>query len=78
MDGLKILGVAVFLKEFKKLARSSEVDIDRPGVIWEFGKNIEGKEVYIKLKIAEIAGKKYAKCISFHRAKFPMCYPLKK
>ena len=55
-----------------------EPDKDRPGSIWEFGKNIEGKEVYIKLKIAEIGGKKYAKCISFHKAKYPICYPLKK
>ena len=119
MNSMKMLEVAIFLKEFKKLAACSEVDIfvkrtefgnafidigitlsdalnellslsidnycsgpepdkDRPGSVWEFGKNIEGKEVYIKLKIAEIAGKKYAKCISFHKAKFPMCYPLKK
>ncbi len=56
-----------------------EADKDFPGYIWEFGKNnIEGKEAYIKLKIADIGGKKYAKCISFHKAKFPQCYPLKK
>jgi len=54
-----------------------EPDKDRPGSIWEFGKNIEGKEVYIKLKIAEIGGTKYAKCISFHKAKFSQCYPFK-
>jgi len=54
-----------------------EPDKDRPGYIWEFGKDIEGKEVYIKLKIAEIGAKKYAKCISFHKARFPQCYPLK-
>ncbi len=111
--------VAAFLKEFKKLAAVSEVDIfvkrkefkdalleleitrsdafnevmslsienycsgpeedrDRPGTfIWEFGTTIKRKEVYTKLKIAIIAGKKYAVCISFHPAKFPMCYPLK-
>ncbi len=55
-----------------------EPDKDRPGEIWEFGENLEGKEVYIKLKIADIGGKRYAKCISFHKAKFPQCYPLKK
>jgi hypothetical protein len=118
MDSIKKAMIAAFLKEFKKLAVSNEVDIfikrteykdtfielgitlsdarnelmslsienycsgpepdkDRPGSVWEFGKNFEGKEVYIKLKIAEIDGKKYAKCISFHKAKFPMCYPLK-
>ena len=119
MDSIKIAMVAAFLKEFKKLAANSEVDIfikrtefkaglieleittsdtfnelmslsienycsgpepdrDRPGTfIWEFGTTLKRREVYTKLKIAEIAGKKYAVCISFHPAKFPMCYPLK-
>jgi hypothetical protein len=112
--------VSAFLKEFKKLAANSNVDIfvnraeyqnafaeqgitlsnafselmslsiedycsgpepdrDRPGTfIWEFGTNIEGKEVYIKLKIVEISGQKYAKCISFHKAKYQQYYPFKK
>ena len=115
---MKAALVSAFLKEFKKLAAASSMDVfvdralykdafielgiskviafrellalsvedycagpepdkDRPGYIWEFGKNIEGKEVYIKLKIAEIGGKKYAKCISFHQARYPQCYPLK-
>jgi len=119
MDTIKIAMIVAFLKEFKRLAADSEVDIfikrteyqnsfielgitisdaynelmslsidnycsgpepdkDRPGSIWEFGKNIEGEEVYIKLKIAEIGDKNYAKCISFHKAKYPICYPLKK
>jgi hypothetical protein len=118
MDSMKRALVSAFLKEFKKLAVASSVDVfvdryaykdafielgitkdmafqdllslsvedycsgpepdkDKPGSIWEFGKNIEGKEVYIKLKIAEIGAQKYAKCISFHKARFPQCYPLK-
>ena len=57
-----------------------EPDKDRPGTgsIWEFGTETDGKEVYIKLKIVESGDKKYAKCISFHRAKYPIDYPLKK
>jgi len=47
------------------------------GEIWEFGKVIEGHEVYIKLKIAEVASEKFAKCISFHPAELPLCYPYK-
>lgn len=47
------------------------------GEIWEFGKIIGGREVYIKLKIAEIASEKFAKCISFHPAESPLCYPYK-
>ncbi len=54
-----------------------EPDSDKPGVIWIFGKQIEGKHVYIKLKIAETGKVKIAKCLSFHLAKFPMCFPCK-
>lgn len=54
-----------------------EADRDRAGVIWEFGKEINGKEVYIKLKIAETSAGKIAKCLSFHEARFPQCYPCK-
>ena len=53
-------------------------DKDRGGVIWEFGEKINNKEVYIKLKIAEVGSEKIAKCISFHLAKNPLSYPLKK
>ena len=54
-----------------------EPDVDQPGEIWIFGKEINGREVYIKLKIADVGEKKIAKCISFHRAQFPQCYPLR-
>jgi len=118
MDSMKRALVSAFLKEFKKLAVTSSVDIfvdrvaykdafiklgitkdmafqdllslsvedycsgpdpdrGKPGFVWEFGKKIEGKEVYIKLKITEIGAQKYAKCISFHKARFSQCYPLK-
>lgn len=52
-------------------------DQDKPGEIWEFGKLIEGNEVYIKLKIADVEGEKIAKCISFHVAEYPLCFPFK-
>ena len=51
-------------------------DKDRPGEVWEFGKLIEGKEVYIKLKIAQVDQVKLAKCLSFHVAEHPLCFPL--
>ena len=51
-------------------------DKDRPGEVWEFGKLIEGNEVYIKLKIARVGRVKLAKCISFHVAERPLCFPL--
>ncbi len=58
--------------------KGPEADRDRPGEVWEFGIDIDGMGVYVKLKIAEINGKKYAKCISFHKAQFPQYYPFKK
>ncbi len=50
-------------------------DKDRPGHIWVFGKQIGSEEIYIKLKIAQVGKEKIAKCISFHTADFPLCYP---
>lgn len=52
-------------------------DRDRPGEIWVFGKCIGGKEVYIKLKIAHSGNEKIAKCLSFHAAQHPLCFPFK-
>jgi hypothetical protein len=50
-------------------------DKDRSGEIWEFGQLIEGNEVYIKLKIAQVGKVKLAKCLSFHVAEHPLCFP---
>jgi hypothetical protein len=52
-----------------------EPDRDRPGEIWIFAKHIAGKEIYIKLKIAQVGKEKIAKCLSFHAASFPLCFP---
>ncbi|GMT39897.1 MAG: hypothetical protein IEMM0001_0632 [bacterium] len=52
-------------------------DRDQPGEIWEFGKNVKDEDIYIKLKVAEVNGKKIAKCISFHIAKYKLQYPYK-
>ena len=53
-------------------------DRDRPGHVWCFGKLIDKKEVYIKLKIATVEGITVAKCLSFHIAKYPLNYPCRK
>ncbi|MEE9303355.1 MAG: hypothetical protein V3U84_06180 [Thiotrichaceae bacterium] len=50
-------------------------DRDRPGQLWVFGCEIQGYEVYIKLKVAKVRQKQIAKCISFHIAKHPLEYP---
>ncbi len=52
-----------------------EPDKDRPGYIWVFGKQIGRQEIYIKLKITQVGKEKIAKCLSFHAAKFSLCYP---
>ncbi len=52
-------------------------DKDRPGEIWEFGKKMDGDQIYIKLKIAQVGSEKLAKCISFHKAQFPLNFPLR-
>ena len=54
-----------------------EPDKDRPGEVWLFGKRISDKEVYIKLKIAQVGKETIAKCLSFHPAKHPLCFPFK-
>ena len=51
-------------------------DKDRPGEVWEFGRLMEGKDVYIKLKIARVGRVKLAKCISFHEAEWVSAFPL--
>jgi len=52
-------------------------DHDRPGNIWVFGKEINGYELYIKLKINTQTDGKKALCISFHIAERPLDYPFK-
>ena len=47
----------------------------KPGYYWVFGKQIDGVEVYIKLKIAGLAGAERAVCLSFHKAERPLSYP---
>lgn len=52
-------------------------DLDRPGYIWVFGKQVFQTEVYIKLKVAMRGSKKQGLCISFHPADYPVIYPLR-
>ena len=52
-------------------------DRDRPGSVWVLGREIFGREIYIKLKIAQVGANRIAKCISFHEADYPLNYPLR-
>jgi len=50
----------------------------KPGsYYWVFGKQVEGVEIYIKLKISGRPEAEYASCFSFHKSKEPLKHPLK-
>ena len=49
---------------------------ENPPFLYVFGKNINGKLVYIKIKIKE-SYKKILLCVSFHFAEHPMDFPYK-
>lgn len=54
-------------------------DKDLPGTVWIFGKWINEREIYIKLKISQFddPGNKVATltCLSFHFSEKPLAYP---
>ncbi len=47
-----------------------DFDPNRPGDIWEFKKNIDGLEFYLKVKIVQENGEDILKCIGFHEDDF--------
>ena len=51
-------------------------DDDKPPLLFVFGKDINNKLVYIKLKIKGETDKKVL-CLSFHYAKYDMKFPYK-
>ena len=53
-------------------------DADPAREVWIFGCDVGGAEVYIKLRLAPVQGKKHvqlAKVLSFHKAKYPLRHP---
>lgn len=42
---------------------------------WEFGTEVKGTEVYIKISMGRLNER--VLCISFHESEFPMTYPFK-
>ena len=49
-------------------------DDDNPPLLFVFGKLINGKQIYIKLKI-KVKAKKHILCLSFHYAERTMRFP---
>ena len=82
LDSLSRLGITLKIckEEILSLAVKNYLDgpkpdEDRPGEIWEFGKRVFGKEVFIILKIAQAGNAIITKCLSFHEAEFPLRLP---
>jgi len=74
------------LKEFEKEKYLSELtvedfykgptkDVDGGPDLWEFGKTVKNKEMYIKISIGKL--NKPARCISFHFPEREIKYPFK-
>ena len=53
---------------YKGLKR--DFDPDRPGEIWEFKKNLDGIQFYVKVKIVQENGEDVLKCLGFHEDDF--------
>ena len=47
-----------------------DLDSNRPGDIWEFKKNIDEIQFYVKVKITQENGEDILKCLSFHEDDF--------
>ena len=47
-----------------------DFDPDRLGDIWEFKKQIDGKQFYVKVKITQENGEDILKCLGFHEDDF--------
>ena len=50
-------------------------ELNRKSEMWVFGKDVKGREVYIKITLGYQNGQTI--CISFHIAEYPMLYPFK-
>jgi len=63
----EILGLVV--SDYYK-GPKQDFDPNRLGDIWEFKKNIDGLQFYIKIKIMQENGEDILKCLAFHEDEF--------
>lgn len=81
MDCIAELGISIgqVKKVIKDLTDKNYVSGPEPDKdyqskkVWKFGYSLDEQELYIKL--ADDLGHSVAKCISFHKALFPLTYP---
>lgn len=50
-------------------------ELNKLGEMWVFGKDVKGREVYIKIMLGGVGCQTI--CISFHLAEYPLVYPFK-
>jgi hypothetical protein len=50
-------------------------ELNQKGEMWVFGKDVKGREVYIKITLGYDNGQTI--CISFHIAEHPLTFPFK-
>jgi hypothetical protein len=50
-------------------------ELNKLGELWVFGKDVKGREVYIKIMLGVVGCQTI--CISFHIAEHPLVYPFK-
>jgi len=50
-------------------------ELNRFGPMWVFGKDVKGREIYIKVMIVGTTCQTI--CVSFHIAEYPLLYPFK-
>jgi hypothetical protein len=63
----EILGLVV--SDYYK-GPKQDFDLNRPGDIWEFKKDIDGIKFYVKVKITQENGEDILKCLGFHEDDF--------
>lgn len=64
-DGILGLAVGDYYKGPKR-----DLDSNRSGDIWEFKKNMDGMQFYVKVKIVQENGEDILKCLGFHEDDF--------
>lgn len=47
-----------------------DLDSNRPGNIWEFKKDVDGTQFYVKVKVVQENGEDILKCLGFHEDDF--------
>ena len=82
-EALQILDITPLQRELivKNLQAQDYVEgpvidvLNKKCEMWVFGKDVKGREVYIKITLGYLNGQTI--CISFHIAEHPMQYPFK-